>query len=61
MIFLPPYSPDLKSVKELFSTVKYYLKDHDEVLQAMSDTSPLIMSTFEYVSVEQCLSHSGVY
>ena len=64
VIFLPPYSSDLNPVEELFSAVKYYLKDHDEILQAMSDPRPLIISAFEYVSVEQCLawiSHSGVY
>ena len=64
MIFLSPCSPDLNPVEELFSAVKYYLKDQDEILQAMLDSSPLIMSAFEHVLVEQCLawiSHSGVY
>ena len=31
-IFLPPYSPDLNPAEELFSFVKYYLKEHDDVL-----------------------------
>ncbi len=35
-MFLPPYSPDLNPAEELFSYVKYYLKQHDELLQAVS-------------------------
>ena len=34
-IFLPPYSPDFNPAEELFSYIKYYLKDHDIVLQSM--------------------------
>ena len=33
VIFLPPYCPDLNPIEELFSSVKYYLKDHDEMIQ----------------------------
>ena len=29
VFFLPAYSPDLSPIKELFSSIKYYLKDHD--------------------------------
>lgn len=64
VIFLPPYSPDLNPVEELFSAVKYYLKEHDEILQAMRDPTPLIQSAFDYISPEQCqgwIRHSGVY
>ena len=35
--YLPPYSPDLNPAEELFSYFKYYLKDHDEILQCMED------------------------
>ena len=64
VIFLPPYSPDLNPVEELFSAVKYYLKEHDEILQAMTDPTPLIKSAFDYISLEQCkgwINHSGIY
>ena len=34
-MFLPPYSPDLNPAEELFSFVKYFLKEHDEVLEVL--------------------------
>ena len=64
VMFLPPYSPDLNPVEELFSAIKYYLKDHDDILQAMPNPIPLLKSAFDYISVEQCngwISHSGIY
>ena len=44
-MFVPPYSPDLNPVEELISAIKYYLKEHDDILQAMPDPTPLIKST----------------
>ena len=41
VIFLPLYSPDLSPIEELFSRIKYYLKRHDELLQADDDPIPL--------------------
>jgi len=35
VFFLPPYSLDLSPIEKLFSCIKYYLKRHDEVLQAV--------------------------
>ena len=35
VIFLPPYSPDYNPCEELFSSVKYYLKNHDEILESL--------------------------
>ena len=64
VVFLPPYSPDLNPAEELFSAVKYYLKEHDEILQAMRDPTPLIKSAFDNISPEQCkgwIKHSGIY
>ena len=31
LIFLPPYSPDYNPAEEMFSYIKYYLKDHDDL------------------------------
>ena len=61
--FRPPYSPDLNPAEELFSAVKYYLKEHDEILRAMRDPTPLIKSAFDNTSPEQCkgwINHSGI-
>ena len=35
-IFLPPYSPDYNPIELAFSSVKYFLKEHDSVMQAMN-------------------------
>ena len=54
VLYLPPYSPDLMPTEETFSSVKYYLKDHDEIWQAMTDPKPLLRAAFDAVTVEQC-------
>uniref|UniRef100_A0A1X7VTI6 Tc1-like transposase DDE domain-containing protein n=1 Tax=Amphimedon queenslandica TaxID=400682 RepID=A0A1X7VTI6_AMPQE len=41
LFYLPPYSPDLNPFEEAFSSVKYYLKDYDDVLQAVADPLPI--------------------
>lgn len=61
-LFLPPYSPDLNPAEELFSQVKYYLKEHDEILQSVSDPKQIIRAAFNSVQSEDCLGwihHSG--
>ena len=62
VIFLPPYSPDLNPCEELFSYVKYYLKDCDDILQCMDEPKDLLRSAFNSVTKSQCnswISHSG--
>lgn len=62
ILFLPPYSPDMNPLEEMFSYIKYYLKDHDQVLQAMEDPLPLLEASFESVSNDQCVGwveHAG--
>lgn len=62
VLFLPPYSPDLNPMEEFFSYVKYYLKDHDDVLQTMLDPIPLIRAAFENATVDTIngwIRHSG--
>lgn len=62
LFFLPPYSPDFNPAEELFSYIKYYLKDHDEVLQAMDDPIPLLKTAFDSVTSDKCsgwIKHSG--
>ena len=56
IIFLPPYSPDYNPIELAFSSVKYYLKEHDVVMQAMQDTIPLIKCAFDHISPEMCNS-----
>lgn len=54
LFILPPYSPDLNPVEEMFSYVKYYLKDHGEILQYSSYSKDIVKSGFESVTIEQC-------
>ena len=64
VLFLPPYSPDLNPAEELFSSVKYYLKEHDEILQAMDDPLHLLKAAFENTTPEKCIGwiqHSGYF
>ncbi len=58
LIFLPPYSPDFNPIEETFSSVKYYLKHHDEVLQCVnnSDAMTILQAAFDNVTKEQCNS-----
>lgn len=61
-LFLPPYSPDMNPIEELFSYFKYYLKDHDIILQAMQDPLPLLQACFDSITAEQCnawIKHAG--
>ena len=56
VIFLPPYSPDYNPIELAFSSVKYFLKEHDVVMQAMQDPIPLIKCAFDHISPEMCNS-----
>ena len=49
VFFLPPYSPDLNPIEEAFSSVKYYLKQHDELLQSITNPFPVIYSAFNSI------------
>ena len=51
VIFMPPYSPNL--FEEAFSSIKYYLKNHDEVMQAVDD--PALPLRIGSLGLSQCL------
>ena len=64
VLFLPPYSPDMNPIEEMFIYIKYYLKDHnyDQILQAMEDPLPLLEASFESVTEDKCvgwINHAG--
>lgn len=54
VIFLPPYSPDLNAIEEMFSTVKSYLKASEGVLQVTDDIEGAITEAFATITPEQC-------
>ena len=56
LLFLPPYSPNLNPIEQTFSSVKYYLRDHDELMQSTDDPTVIIHAAFAAVTKEQCQS-----
>ena len=59
VLFLPPYSPDMMPIELLFSYIKYYLKDHSEIWQAMDHPTALLQAAFDSVSPESCSKWVG--
>ena len=62
--FLPPYSPDLSPIEQSFSSIKYFLQDHDEILQATENPMSIIQAAFDNITKEQCnswISDCGSY
>lgn len=62
IIYLPPYSPDLMPLEEVFSKVKSIMKDHDNLFQVFSAPRALIAMAFGQISPEDCIGyihHSG--
>ena len=55
VIFLPPYSPDYMPIELCFSYIKYYLKSHDDIFEAVSDPSDILKSAFDSVTQDQCI------
>ena len=62
VVYLPPYSPDLNPIEEAFSYIKYYLKNHDELLQVVTNHTDIIQAAFVSITAQQCkgwIKHSG--
>lgn len=60
--FLLPYSPDMNPVENVFSYVKYYLKQHDDILQVVSDICPILEEGIKSINsnnAQQWISHCG--
>ena len=62
VLFLPPYSPDMNPVENVFSYVKYYLKQHDDILQVVPDICPILEEGIKSINsnnAQQWISHCG--
>ena len=46
LIFLPPYSPDLMPLEEVFSKVKYTIKESDRLFQTCTAPRPMLALAF---------------
>ena len=53
VLFLPPYSPDYNPIEECFSYVKYYLREHDALLQVLNDPIVILQSAFNSITSEK--------
>lgn len=64
VLFLPPYSPDLNPIEELFSKVKTTFKSAEFNMPHITDLQILLLSSFTSVTVEDCngwIEHSEIY
>ena len=62
VLFLPPYSPDMNPVENVFSYVKYYLKQHDDILQMLPDIRPVLeegIKSINSYNAQQGVSYCG--
>lgn len=60
--FLPPYSPDLNPIEEVFSKVKGYLIDNEIAYKSTSEPRIIILEAFGSVTKQDCINyikHSG--
>ena len=57
VLFLPPYSPDLNPVEEVFAEVKRSIRLNDTAFQSTANPRVLIAMAFSEVSHEHCLSY----
>ena len=49
-------------IEELFSCNKYYLKEHDDIIQALGDVTSIFNSAIDSITSSQCIgwiNHSG--
>ena len=55
VIYLPPYSPDYNPIEELFSYLKYYLKQHEDLIQALPTPATVVIEeALESVTSSKC-------
>ena len=62
LLFLPPYSPDLNPLEEVFSQIKSIMKKNDALFQVCSAPRALLSMAFGMVTGDDCksyITHSG--
>ena len=57
LLFLPPYSPDLNPLEEVFSKVTGIMKANDSLFQAGSIPRALLPIAFTMVTTQDCYSY----
>lgn len=56
VLLLPPYSPDLNPIEEAFSYIKSYLREHELLLECLSNPNHVITAAFNSITPLQCQS-----
>ena len=61
LLFLPPYSPDLMSLEEVFANlkVKAALKANDSAYISTQSPEQFIKLAFSTVTIDDCFRHAG--
>ena len=62
LVFLPPYSPDLNPIEEVFAKVKKCLRENSACFQTTSTPEAVVKLAFSTVTTEDCLGfirHAG--
>jgi len=60
--FLPPYSPDLNPMEEVFSKLKLFLKHNQVAYTSTQSPSWILMMGFNTITAQDCIEyirHSG--
>ena len=57
LVFLPPYSPDLMPLEEVFSKVKAALKNNDSAYLASSNPKLIVKLAFSTITQSDCLAY----
>ena len=55
--FLPPYSPDLMPLEEVFAKIKHHLTEHDTLYKVTSTPETLVKIAFSTVTQEDCTNY----
>ena len=54
VFFLIPYCPDYNPIEDGFSYVKGYLREHDILVQTVSDPCSVVESAFNRITPHLC-------
>ena len=57
LCYLPPYSPDLMPLEEVFSKVKYCLKNNDNAYLATAHPEILVKMAFSTITQNDCIGY----
>ena len=57
LVYLPPYSPDYNPIEELFSYLKYYLKEHEDLIHHRGRSNQCDKFAMQWLDKSQWIQH----